>query len=301
MLATPTYGWYFAFLYLNPPMNRRLLLGTVALSLAALLVPAGAAAATLTPSQQDAVSYAIDAGLLTEGDAGLDTDHIVTRRELVTMTLKRIYPNRDFGRCFEWIAPSLPVTYTKLFSDVLITDDSAESFCAAMVMGLISGQPDGSLKPDTQVSLAEAAKVITRGFGIYQFGRVDPADFPWFVQYIDPLVAHDALPAGLGMENARQRLTVAQVAEIFYVLKDEEVTPDFKPARAAAMIRAANPAPRVTASASLSQKKAIMAQVTTFSLVQESAPVGTPSRRQIVAEALLRQIEASTAVRPSTL
>lgn len=282
-------------------MTTRLLLGTAVLSLAALLVPAGASASTLTEAQQEAVSYAIEANLLTVGTAGLDTDTIVTRRDLVTMTLKRIYPNRDFGRCFEWIAPSLPVKYTKLFADVLITDPSAESFCGAMVTGLISGQPDGTLKPDAQVTLAEAAKVISRGFGIYQFGRIDPPNFPWFVQYIDPLVTHDALPSGLSMDNARQRLTVAQVAEIFYALRDEDVNPDFQPARAAAMIAAANPAPRVMASASLSQKKTILAQVTTFSLVQETAPAPTPSRRHIVAEALLRQFLGSAAVRPSTL
>lgn len=264
-------------------MTRRLLLGTV-LSLVALAAPATAlAATTLTETQQEAVSYAIEAGLIATGDNAADT--LVTRRELVNMTLKRMYPNRDFGRCFEWIAPSLPVTYTKLFADVLITDPSAEAFCGAMVTGLVSGQPDGTLKPDTEVTLSEAAKVITRGFGIYQFGRIDPPSFPWFVQYIDPLIAADALPDGLGMEDARQRLTVAQVAEIFYALKDQDVSPDFRPARAAGMIKAANPAPRVTASASLRQKRATIAQVTTFTLVQQNGPVPAPSRRQIIIDA----------------
>lgn len=281
-------------------MNRRLFLGTV-LALAALTAPTSALAATdtLTEHQKLAVSYAVEAGIMTMEHGGLEADATVTRRDLVLMTLHRIYPNRDFGRCFEWIAPSLPIKYTKLFADVLLTDASAEAFCGAMVMGLISGQPDGSLKPDTEVSLAEAAKVISRGFGIYQFGRIDPPHFPWYIQYTDPLVEHGAMPEGLGPENACQRLTRAQVSEIFYALRNTDVTPDFQPARAAAMIEAANPTTKRAATPVVTAPTAAataIAQVTRFTLANAGQPL--PSRRQLVADALLRQFLASQAIRP---
>ncbi len=281
-------------------MTSRVVLGTV-LTLAALALPASALAAsgtTTQDAQQEAVEYAIEAGLMvpnTQGD--VRADDLITRRELVTMTLRRIYPNRDFSRCFEWIAPSLPIKYTKLFSDVLITDPSAEAFCGAMVTGLISGQPDGSLRPEAQVTLAEAAKVITRGFGIYQFGRIDPPSMPWYVQYLDPLVEHDAVPASLSVQNPRQRLTRGQAAEIFAALEEVDVTPDFRPARAAAMIEAANPAPKTAVAAAQVEITAPASQKTTLPVAAEE-PVSTPSRRQIVTDALLRQALAAALPRP---
>ncbi len=276
-------------------MTHRVALGTV-LTLVALALPVGALAASGTTTvdrEQEAVEYAIETGLMVpDAQGNVRPGDLITRRELVTMTLRRIYPNRDFGRCFQWIAPSLPVTYTKLFSDVLITDPSAEAFCGAMVTGLISGQPDGSLRPEAQVTLAEASKVITRAFGIYQFGRTDPPDMPWYVQYLDPLVEHDAVPADMSVQNPRQRLTRAQAAEIFLALKDTDVTPDFRPARAAAMIEAANPAPVTAVAAATVEITAPMSQTTTLPVAADE-PVSAPSRRQIVTDALLRQALAA--------
>lgn len=281
-------------------MTSRAVLSTI-LTLAALAAPAGALAATgstTQDSQQEAVEYAIEAGLMVpDAQGGVRADDLVTRRELLTMTLRRLYPNRDFGRCFEWIAPSLPIKYTKLFSDVLITDPSAEAFCGAMVTGLISGQPDGSLRPEAQVTLAEAAKVITRGFGIYQFGRTDPPEMPWYVQYLDPLVEHDAIPASLSVQNPRQRLTRGQVAEMLFALEHVDVTPDFSPARAAAMIEAVNPvvAAKTAVAAAKVEITAPFKQITALPIAS-AQPVATPSRRQIVTDALLRLALASAAL-----
>ncbi len=256
-------------------MNRRLLVAAVVATVA-IVAPVSAFAAsgsvTSTPVNA-ALEYVQASGIMVgDGHGNLRPDDKITRQELVTMAMRRLYPNMDLSRCFEWIAPSLPVTYTKLFADVKITDVGADDLCGAMVAGLINGDKDGFFKPNNQVTFAEAAKIVSRAFTIYQVGRTDPPTMAWYVQYIDPMVEHHAIPVTI--LSPAQTVTRAEAAAMFYALRDQVAMPEIHTQAAAAFVQGLN-APKMT--------------LQTPSLAAAPATVvAPPSRRTTVSSTLLK-------------
>jgi hypothetical protein len=189
----------------------------------------------------EALTYVRDAGVMVgDGQGNLRPDDLATRRELVTMVMRQMGNAQDFEDCFEWLAPSLPVRYTKLFADVSLTDPMAEQFCGAMVLGLIDGRRDASFGPGEPVTMAEAAKVLSRAYGIYQPGRDDPSTMPWHVRYTDPLAQYQAIAHTVVRPN--QRLTRAEVAVMFYQLRNLRPAIAIDTKHAADLIERANAA-----------------------------------------------------------
>ena len=208
--------------------------------LALLTFTGGGALAQSAPTLVDSLFYMQEMGYMRpDGDGSLRPDAPVTRMELVEMLMARVYPQESFGRCFEELAPSLPVKYTLLFADVHKDAAYGRTLCSAMVVGLVDGNPDGSFRPGQTVDFATAAKLISRAFGLHQVGRDDPAHFPWYLQYTDPLHFNGLVPATVDVPW--HVMTRGEVAQLFHALRNNAVSLEKDPLHAAELIRRANP------------------------------------------------------------
>lgn len=92
---------------------------------------------------------------------------------------------------------------------------------------IISGYPDGSFKPDNQVTRAEFAKMAAVAFGIEKadatsFDDVSPSD--WFAGYVGALSAKEVLKGYDGKFNPNAPITRQDAACVIYRLMSTHLT-----------------------------------------------------------------------------
>jgi thiol-disulfide isomerase/thioredoxin len=103
------------------------------------------------------------------------------------------------------------------FRDVPANAWFAQPVCHAKANSLINGYADGRFKPESQISFAEAAKIIV----LAQKGQVSAqSNQKWFQPYLDYLKDHQAIPDSL--RTPEQLLTRGQLAEILYLLNNQQ-------------------------------------------------------------------------------
>jgi hypothetical protein len=170
----------------------------------------------------EAVAYGIAQGLIaqeTDGQYDLDTE--VTRMEFLRMVLSDVYTaHSDYEGCFADIAPSPKNTsYTHLFVDVEKTEVIGTELCVGMLVGLASGYSDGTFRPDQTITTAEAAKMITKAYGIAPFLglRQDPR-IPWYEPYRYALARHGEVRFSVAAMN--RPITRSQAMMMFHGLRD---------------------------------------------------------------------------------
>lgn len=89
----------------------------------------------------------------------------------------------------------------------------------ALCNGIVQGYPDGLFRPERSVTLAEAAKIITRSRGLIP---LQASSEPWYAVSLEALSTRSALPVSLtGLDTP---LTRANFAEILYRLMTENTT-----------------------------------------------------------------------------
>lgn len=86
----------------------------------------------------------------------------------------------------------------------------------ASCLGIVEGYPDGSFRPGHTINYAEAAKIINGAF-VFE----DSPGNPWYNPYINRLKTENATPRSNIQPD--DKLTRAEMAEIIYRLKSEEV------------------------------------------------------------------------------
>lgn len=98
------------------------------------------------------------------------------------------------------------------FSDVDRSQWYAPYLCLAHLQSFIAGYNDGTFRPNQPVTFVEAAKIITKGFGM------DSATTNlWYEGYVRSLESKSAIP--VSVTSFEKQLTRGEMAEIIYRLK----------------------------------------------------------------------------------
>lgn len=126
----------------------------------------------------------------------------INRAEFLHILMKSRFPNRTPSdvRCFLDLETKVPQWY-------------ANSVCTARELGIVSGYPDGTFRPERTVNFAEALKMAFLSFGMVPENL---SSTPWYEPYLLEARSRGILPALLRTPDAL--LTRGAMAELTYVL-----------------------------------------------------------------------------------
>jgi hypothetical protein len=141
----------------------------------------------------------------------------ITRAQFVAMLVQAKVPQMSIDNCFWDIAPTVPPTFTLVYTDVSVDDEFAHEICAAMRDGYIRGYKDGSFQPDRLISLVEASKIVARAYALTPYADSAPYG-QWYRPYMDALSVRNAIPES--MRRLDQTLTAGQAKDIIRRLND---------------------------------------------------------------------------------
>lgn len=134
---------------------------------------------------------------------------LINRAEFTKILVGAFYPGEANG--------------SECFRDVTTQWFSAE-VCFAKAKGIVVGYSDGTFRPETNVNLAEAAKIITRAAKL----TVDTSTYspaaPWYAPFIGTLTTKRAIPATFTVVS--QSVSRAAMAEMIYRIKANVTTRD---------------------------------------------------------------------------
>lgn len=138
-------------------------------------------------------------------------DGLLSRAAFTAMLVQKMYTKGEIDVCYWTIAPSVPPSFTLVFSDVQTTDMYAKELCVAMRDGLIRGYGDGSFRPNQAVTFAEASKILSRSYALAPYADADQVS-AWYFPYVTALTAKNAVPTNIVSLN--QKMTKADTAEM---------------------------------------------------------------------------------------
>ncbi len=195
------------------------LLGTVS--------PAFAAQILQEVSMTPAMHFAEEQNILEPlSDGLLHPEMPLSRRDLVVSVVRQAYKNDIRQDCFDRISPTLPSRFTHLFEDIPVTHSAALEICVGMFVGIVEGKSDGSFYPQEGTKLVEAAKVITKAYGIAPLQSLRPqTGVAWHEPFWYALAKRGAIP-----ETVLQRdsiITRGEFAEMLMRLQDEKPSQGF--------------------------------------------------------------------------
>lgn len=161
-----------------------------------------------------AIEYVTEQQIMfTTSDGNFDEQGPVSRLEFTLAVVARFYDNADLEGCFDNLAPSYPASFTHLFPDVDIEEWYAQRLCVAMRVGLVQGYSDGKFRPFAAVNAAEAAKILSRAYGI-----ADGSEAQWYAGPMAAMRLHGAVSGATKPETGVRR---ADMARMFYAMRDE--------------------------------------------------------------------------------
>jgi hypothetical protein len=132
----------------------------------------------------------------------------ITRAAFTQLLVKELYGQPLSPICFSLLSPS---RYTLLFSDVSRTEPYALALCTAMQDGIVRGYLDGSFRPDSFVTFAEAAKMLSRAYVLAPYGEPE-GQREWFLPYAESLAVRNAIPETI--DGFDRPVTIAEVKEM---------------------------------------------------------------------------------------
>ncbi len=196
-------------------MQNILLLGSLVLG----LFPFGAFSQEMPetlPVRDAAVQFALEESIMFPSvDGEFHENGLVTRLEYSLAALDRLYKNEDIESCYRNISPSQPVTYERLFSDVERETWYGKNLCVGMHVGILQGKGDGSFQPFASITVAEAAKMLAKAYGLVHGSDVGEA---WYADAMQALAARGAIRSEM---NPHHLLTRREMAQMFYALRSE--------------------------------------------------------------------------------
>lgn len=116
---------------------------------------------------------------------------------------------------------SILKVYDTCFPDIANGVWYQKFVCLAKMKSLIGGYPDGTFKPEQNVSFVEAAKILSNAFGF-----ATAKDDIWYRPYVGALADRKAIPATINLFE--QKITRGELAEIIYRLKEQVENRDSK-------------------------------------------------------------------------
>jgi hypothetical protein len=199
-----------------------------ALTIATLLLLPGVAFASFSdvPSNHpnaDAINYVQAQGIVSGySDGTYRPDQTINRAEFIKIVagvdIQMIHdyqnqhpngPEYEDGIClniFQNDDVRMP------FSDVQKTDWFANPVCHGFSQNLINGYPDGTFRPAANITVVEAAKILT---GLFKIPTLETD--PWYKGYVDSLAGKNAIPVSI--VRLDQQITRGEMAEMIYRLK----------------------------------------------------------------------------------
>jgi uncharacterized protein YgiM (DUF1202 family) len=144
-------------------------------------------------------------------DGSFLPNNTVNRAEFVKIIVGAVYgydPNKD------------PSGYD-IYSGVSFTDLTPKAWyipylCVAMEKNIISGYPDGTFRPASQINLAEASKILVNAFELTQSECKGCA---WYVPYIKALQSQSYIPSTLKIFN--QNVKRGEMAELIWRIMEK--------------------------------------------------------------------------------
>lgn len=105
------------------------------------------------------------------------------------------------------------------FPDVPMDQWYTKYVCLAKMMGIISGYPDGDFKPDNNINLVEALKIIFETRASVEDKTINPVEGEWYQVYID--MAYDEFLLDTIDADPAHLLTRGEMAELIYLMAAE--------------------------------------------------------------------------------
>jgi hypothetical protein len=199
-------------------MKKLLLAAGIALA----LFPAVASAQKATDQKQKAIDYVLEQDIMyTRSNGDFEADAAVTRLEFTLAAVDVLEHDANFETCFRNMAPSLPVSFTLLFNDVPADEWYGKQLCMAMYDGMVAGDRNGNFRPYDLITVAEASKVLSRGYGLI-YPAPMPTGKPW---YDAPMLAMEMKGAISSTMKPQAGLTRGDMAMMLYALKDQSRFP----------------------------------------------------------------------------
>jgi hypothetical protein len=137
----------------------------------------------------------------------------LNRAEFVAIVVQATDTKEEITTCFD--------QRESLFADTPFNTWYAPFVCRSLVRGLVTGYGDGTFRPMGIVTAGEAAKILTKAFGLeiplleQGIGGVRARQF-WWKPYLAALHERGALPENV--ESPHAPVTRAQMAEMLYIL-----------------------------------------------------------------------------------
>jgi hypothetical protein len=175
-----------------------------------------------------AITYAEEKNILEPMSDGLMHPEMpISRQDIVVSIVRDVYGKDIRQDCFDRISANLPARFTHLFTDVSLTNTSAKELCVGMFVGLVEGQKDGSFAPQAGANLVDAAKIVSKAYGIAPLPSLEVQNnVPWHEPFWFALARKNAIPESV--KNRSSMLTRGEFAEILYRLRDERPTQGFR-------------------------------------------------------------------------
>lgn len=164
----------------------------------------------------EAITYLKDKSVIKGyGDGNFLPDNTINRAEFMKIIIGSAVTNPAGGKCFkdvgeEWFAPYI---------------------CEAKKRGIVDGYGDGTFRPDLNINIAEASKIVTKAFGLNTGagaktggGDVPAAAGIWYKPFVTSLAAKSAIPVSI--DYPEKKLTRGEMAEMAWRMKaDVETKP----------------------------------------------------------------------------
>ncbi len=213
---------------------------------------------------------------------GIVLKSTMTRAAFTSMVIEHMYTNEEIETCFWDIAPTLPPTFSLLYTDVSASNMYAKKLCVAMRDGYARGFKDGSFRPDQTITFAEASKILARAYGLTPYAEATNRD-AWYAPYAYALAVRHAIPTNI--TTLQHIVTVGDTIEMLDRLGNDIRT---RPSTPYSDIDA-----RLRAEAMRAQREA--AAISAKTVVIPQKPAGTKTQSSASSAATSTNTESSAA------
>ena len=164
----------------------------------------------------DAITFAYEEGIIGGFENGqlFKPEQVPTRAEILKITLGIRYSQELKNGCLREIRKTGQGFW--YFPDVSLDDWFAGTVCLARQLTIVHGYSDGTFQPHRAVNFIEAAKIISKVFGIFESDN----------RFVSVLGEKNAIPNSINSLYAP--VTRAEVAEIVYRLQENIVNRESK-------------------------------------------------------------------------
>jgi hypothetical protein len=167
-----------------------------------LILVAGIFGAIYAPGVFADSSFDMVSSTQYETGSGMDTIHEMivpdvtaqmTRASFTQMVVDHLYTPAQIDHCYWDIAPSLPPTFTLLYTDVPTSASYGKELCIALRDGLATGFKDGSFHPNDMIHFTEASKILSKAYALAPYAEINQTG-NWYAPYAFAVANRNAIP-----------------------------------------------------------------------------------------------------------